>query len=65
MYSLMVVYGFLNYYEGEIRIPNKELLEKFKKVLNEESDFEIYKNLMNNSKKNVRNYFSKKYKRCL
>jgi len=51
MYSLMVVYGFLNYYEGEIRIPNKELLEKFKKVLNEESDFEIYKNLMNDSKK--------------
>ncbi|OUM67614.1 hypothetical protein PIROE2DRAFT_4902 [Piromyces sp. E2] len=51
MYSLMVAYGFLNYYEGEIRIPNKELLEKYKMIMSDESDFDIYKKLMNESKK--------------
>jgi len=49
MYSLMVVYGFLNYYRGEIRIPNKELYEKFEAILSTESDFKIYKELMNDS----------------
>ncbi|ORX76568.1 hypothetical protein BCR32DRAFT_248629 [Anaeromyces robustus] len=50
MFSLMVLYGFLTYNEGEIRIPNEELFEKFKQILNEEKDFEIYNNLKNYSK---------------
>ncbi|ORX75427.1 hypothetical protein BCR32DRAFT_329813 [Anaeromyces robustus] len=51
MYSLMVVYGFLTYNNGEVKIPNKELLEKFKQILNDKNEFEIYNNLMNYSKK--------------
>ena len=31
--SAMVVYGFLNYYNGELRIPNHELLMKFQQAL--------------------------------
>lgn len=33
LYSKMVTYGFLTYYEGEISIPNNELLEKIYKNL--------------------------------
>lgn len=29
IYSAMIVYGFLSYYDGTIRIPNKELMEEF------------------------------------
>lgn len=35
--SAMVVYGFLSYYNGELRIPNRELMEKFENVLTRES----------------------------
>ncbi|ORX35495.1 hypothetical protein BCR32DRAFT_288638, partial [Anaeromyces robustus] len=31
LYSKMVTFGFLTYYDGKISIPNKELEEKFKK----------------------------------
>ena len=31
--SAMVVYGFLNYYDGKIRIPNHELMLKFQQAL--------------------------------
>jgi hypothetical protein len=33
LYSKMVTFGFLTYYDGEISIPNKELKEEFIKVL--------------------------------
>ena len=44
MYSKMVVYGLLIYYENEISIPNNELREKFIELVNEEEDFEEFKN---------------------
>lgn len=33
IFSAMVVYGFLSYYQGEVSIPNKELMLKFEDVL--------------------------------
>lgn len=33
IYSAMIVYGFLSYYDGTIRIPNKEMIEKLKNAL--------------------------------
>lgn len=33
IFSAMVVYGFLSYYNGEVSIPNKELMLKFEDVL--------------------------------
>jgi len=33
IFSAMVVYGFLSYYNGEVSIPNKELMIKFEDVL--------------------------------
>ncbi len=35
--SAMVVYGFLSYYDGELQIPNHELMEKFQRVLSRSS----------------------------
>ncbi len=35
--SAMVVYGFLSYYDGTLRIPNHELMEKYQKVLARDS----------------------------
>jgi len=35
--SAMVVYGFLSYYNGTLRIPNHELMEKFQQVLSRDS----------------------------
>lgn len=35
--SAMVVYGFLSYYDNQLRIPNKELMEKFEQILKRES----------------------------
>ena len=36
IFSAMVVYGFLNYENGCVRIPNKELMDKFSDVLRKE-----------------------------
>ena len=33
IYSAMIVYGFLSYYDGTIRIPNKELKLLFVTIL--------------------------------
>jgi hypothetical protein len=33
--SAMVVYGFLDYYDGQLRIPNRELMENFKRFFPE------------------------------
>ena len=37
IYSAMIIYGFLSYYEGTIKIPNKELKKEFEKALKDES----------------------------
>lgn len=39
--SAMVVYGFLSYYDGYLRIPNHELMEKYQRVLARESMGEV------------------------
>lgn len=39
--SAMAVYGFLSYHEGELRIPNRELMEKYEKVLTRASMGEV------------------------
>lgn len=33
IYSAMVVYGLLSYSDGEVLIPNKELMDKFNELL--------------------------------
>lgn len=37
IFSAMVVYGFLNYENGKVSIPNKELMDKFEMMLRKES----------------------------
>ncbi|ORX77622.1 hypothetical protein BCR32DRAFT_283033 [Anaeromyces robustus] len=49
LYSKMVTFGFLTYYDGNISIPNKELEEKFLNVLNRNDDLKYYYNMINNS----------------
>ena len=39
--SAMVVYGFLLYHDGYLRIPNHELMEKYQRVLSRESMGEV------------------------
>ena len=38
IYSAMIIYGFLSYHEGELSIPNKELMLEFEAAL-EDDDF--------------------------
>ena len=33
----MIIYGFLSYYDGTLRIPNKELMTEFEKAINGEN----------------------------
>ena len=37
IYSAMIVYGFLSYYDGILKIPNKELMKEFEKALRDKS----------------------------
>jgi hypothetical protein len=39
--SAMVVYGFLSYHDGNLQIPNHELMEKYQKVLSRDSMGEV------------------------
>lgn len=41
IYSAMIVFGFLSYHEGLIKIPNKELMLEFEKALSDESFDEV------------------------
>lgn len=50
IYSAMIVLGFLSYYDGYIKIPNKELLKEFEKAL-KDSSFGVVSEIVNNSKK--------------
>ena len=49
IYSAMIVYGFLSYYDGTIRIPNKELMKEFEKALKDKSFGEVMKIVKNSS----------------
>lgn len=37
IYSAMIILGFLSYYDGYLKIPNKELMKEFEKALKDES----------------------------
>lgn len=51
IYSAMVIYGLLTYTDGEVFIPNKELMDKFRELLmNKESMGYVYR-LANESKR--------------
>jgi len=51
IYSAMVIYGLLTYTDGEVFIPNKELMDKFRELLmNKESLGYVYR-LANESKR--------------
>ncbi|MGL4990073.1 MAG: AAA family ATPase [Sarcina sp.] len=50
IYSAMIVLGFLSYYDGYLRIPNKELLQEFEKALADES-FGYVSEIIENSRK--------------
>ncbi len=41
--SAMTIYGFLTYWDGMLRIPNRELMEKFEEVLSRDSFGEVKK----------------------
>ncbi|MCH4287080.1 MULTISPECIES: AAA family ATPase [Erysipelotrichaceae] len=47
--SAMVVFGFLSYHDGFLRIPNHELMEKFQRVLKRKSMGSVA-DIVNNSK---------------
>jgi len=38
IFSAMVVYGFLDYEDGKVRIPNRELMDEFAKTIREKND---------------------------
>lgn len=44
----MIIYGFLSYRDGELRIPNKELMMEFEDAL-EDDDFGYVAELVKNS----------------
>ena len=50
IYSAMIVLGFLSYYDGYLKIPNKELLQEFEKALTDES-FGYVSEIIKNSRK--------------
>lgn len=49
IYSAMIVYGFLSYYDGTLRIPNKELMKEFEKALKDKSFGEVMYMVKNSS----------------
>ncbi|MBB6625511.1 AAA family ATPase [Clostridium gasigenes] len=50
IYSAMIILGFLSYYDGYLKIPNKELLLEFEKALADES-FGYVSEIVENSRK--------------
>ncbi|MGL6106092.1 AAA family ATPase [Romboutsia sp.] len=50
IYSAMIILGFLSYYDGYLKIPNKELLQEFEKALADES-FGYVSEIIENSRK--------------
>ncbi|MCC8105215.1 MAG: ATP-binding protein [Clostridiales bacterium] len=45
IFSAMVVYGFLNYKNGYVRIPNRELMDEFGKTIRKESSYSYMQEL--------------------
>lgn len=43
--SAMVVYGFLNYEDGKVHIPNRELMDEFARIIREKEDLGYIYNL--------------------
>ena len=50
IYSAMIVLGFLSYYDGYLKIPNKELMKEFEKALKDKS-FGYVAEIIENSRK--------------
>lgn len=48
IYAAMIIYGLLSYYEGTLRIPDKELMMEFENAL-EDDDFGAVAELVKNS----------------
>ena len=46
----MIVFGFLSYHDGYLKIPNRELMKEFEKALKDES-FGYVSEIIDNSKK--------------
>ena len=49
IYSAMIVLGFLSYYDGYLKIPNRELMKEFEKALRDKS-FGYVSEIIENSK---------------
>ncbi|OUM58849.1 hypothetical protein PIROE2DRAFT_64142 [Piromyces sp. E2] len=62
LYSKMVTFGFLTYYDGKISIPNKELKEKFIKALSKNSEMKYYYDLIKISDDMLKETFNKNAK---
>ncbi len=45
IFSAMVVYGFLNFDQGKVRIPNKELMDEFERTIRREKNLGYVYNL--------------------
>ncbi len=54
IYSAMVIYGLLTYKEGEVLIPNKELMDKFRELLMNKEEMGYVYRLANESKRMLR-----------
>lgn len=54
IFSAMVVYGFLNYENGKVHIPNKELMDEFAKTIRKEKSLGYIYNLANTSERMLR-----------
>lgn len=50
IYAAMIIYGLLSYHDGELRIPNRELMLEFQKALKDD-DFGQVAELVRNSEK--------------
>ncbi|MCD7833117.1 MAG: ATP-binding protein [Lachnospiraceae bacterium] len=45
IFSVMTVYGYLNYYDGSVRIPNKELELEFDRIIRTEPEYSYMREL--------------------
>ncbi len=54
IFSAMVVYGFLSYKEGAVRIPNRELMDKFDEMLQKETKLGYVNQLAKESRRMLR-----------
>lgn len=54
IFSAMVVYGFLTYKDGEVSVPNQELMERFADMLQKEESLGYVYNLANESSRMLR-----------